>query len=61
VLPRLATARDSSWAYLRLLEAQALNGDVRAACASLRSARATARTKRQREAIAGADAELTCY
>ncbi len=61
VLPRLATAEDSTWAHLRLLEAHALNGDARAACASLRTARTTARTKRQREAIAEADAELTCY
>jgi serine/threonine-protein kinase len=61
VIPRLTTADDSTWAHLRLVEAHALNGDTRAACAAFRTARGTARNRFQREAVARADSQLSCY
>lgn len=60
LLPRLTTAGDSTWAYVRLVEANLLAGDQAPACAAVRAAQGTARTAAQREAVRKYDAQLGC-
>jgi serine/threonine-protein kinase len=52
LLPRLRTAEDSAWAYLREAEAHFLTGDARSACLTLEAARPLARTAGQRDMVA---------
>lgn len=51
LLLRLPTGTDSTWAFIRIAEAHLVLDEVKAACTALRSARATARTMNQAEAI----------
>jgi cob(I)alamin adenosyltransferase len=60
LLPRLRSGRDSTWAYIRLIDAGILTGDQGRACTAVRSARATARSAEQREAIRRYDEQLGC-
>jgi serine/threonine-protein kinase len=60
LLPRLTTADDSTWAHIRLLEAQALSGNESGACTSLRAAKRTARSSEQREAVRRYEGTLGC-
>jgi hypothetical protein len=60
LLPRLATADDSTWAHLRLVEASVLGGDASGGCRALAAARRTARTAKQREAVQSYESTLGC-
>jgi hypothetical protein len=60
LLPRLGTADDSTWAQIRLGEANALAGDQAGACRALRGAQGTARTPSQRDAVRRLDTTLGC-
>ena len=60
LLPRLRTTRDSTWAYIRLVDAHLLTGDQARACSALRTAQSAARTADQREAVRRYDEELGC-
>jgi serine/threonine-protein kinase len=60
LLPRLASAEDSTWAEIRLAEAHLLVSDSRQACVAIRIARTTARSKAQRDAVQRYDIMLSC-
>ena len=60
MLPRLGTRDDSTWAHIRLIEANALTNNNGAACSALRAARGTASTAKQREIIANYAGVLGC-
>jgi hypothetical protein len=60
LLPSLANATDSTWAHIRLLEAYAVTGDMRAACRALDAARGKARTASQREVVSRWSGQLSC-
>ncbi len=51
LLPRLGTAEDSAWAFLRQAEAHFLTGDARSACLALEAARPLTRTAGQRDVV----------
>ncbi len=52
LMPRLTTAEDSAWAYLRQAEGHLLMEDARSACVALQTARPLVRTSGQREVLA---------
>jgi eukaryotic-like serine/threonine-protein kinase len=60
ILLRLPTGTDSTWAFIRIAEAHLMLDETRPACAALRSARATARTMNQAEAINRYTGTLGC-
>ncbi len=51
LLPRLRTAEDSAWAFLRQAEAHFLTGDARSACLALGATRPLTRTDFQRNLL----------
>lgn len=51
IMARLPSGTDSTWAYIRIAEAHLVLGEQTPACGALRSAKATARTMNQAEAI----------
>jgi eukaryotic-like serine/threonine-protein kinase len=51
LMPRLTTAEDSAWGYIREAEAHFLTGDERSACLALRTAEPLARTSGQRAVL----------
>jgi len=60
LLPRLATRDDSTYAHIRLLEANALSGNESGACTALRAAKGGARTSEQREIVRRYEGQLSC-
>jgi hypothetical protein len=50
-MPRLGTAEDSAWGYLRQAEAHFIMEDVRSACLATAAARPLVRTAGQREIL----------
>ena len=60
ILPRLATASDSMWAYIALVGAHGLSGHPENACDPFRNAKRLASTAKEKEAIEAARASLTC-
>ncbi len=51
LLPRLGTAEDSAWAYLRQAEGHLLMEDARSACLALATARPLARSRSQQQVV----------
>lgn len=60
LMPKLTTADDSTWAYIRVLEAHLLRDDERSACSALQAASRMARTMRQAEIVRGYEGSLSC-
>lgn len=60
LMPKLQTASDSTWAYIRVLEAHMLRDDERSACVALQAANRLAGTMKQAEVLRGYEGMLTC-
>jgi len=59
LMPRLATAQDSAWGYLRQAEAHFLMNDELSACVALRAARPLIRDAAQQRILGNFSAVLT--